>query len=470
MSEVDLGAFARRSLTAAGAAVEPDGRGVLEALLPASAHEALGLPELVRISLSPGTAGDGRDRPPGEDTVRLGFGTELLERLTRLTQGSGRVAALRASGPPCPQHPPDSLAGLNVSLRRGTVTRREATTLVAIARYSARSDDERLGLVRAAILLPSGTPVPDPDPRDVRLEWSSLDAERLAAAEIRAGLPRLLAVARRRAALEIESFRRGTSRRRRRDVARLESYFSDMARDTALRATRRPDSPLEAKLEALPEEFARRQAQVEAECRVRVRLEPLGLLAIRAPSGMFTVEARRRTRTRSLDLQYDGLSRAWIGLRCDGCGAATLAFALCDSARHVLCPRCWDACGSGGRRPCFRCEGKPERAPWSETRQALPREAPTIPRDSAPPEPLPPVERPPSLQDETSLRDEIEEQRSRIIDVLRRGGRPLTSAEIRAEIPADASTLRRLLQPLMESGRVVQTGQRRGTRYSLGDS
>jgi hypothetical protein len=76
------------------------------------------------------------------------------------------------------------------------------------------------------------------------------------------------------------------------------------------------------------------------------------------------IEVRGRKHRRVLQVRYDGIGRQWIGLRCDGCGEAALAFALCDEAAHVLCPACWDSCGAGGRRPCFRCRGEPPRHPW----------------------------------------------------------------------------------------------------------
>jgi hypothetical protein len=189
--------------------------------------------------------------------------------------------------------------------------------------------------------------------------------------------PRLTAALRAQFARCLGAFREAVGRRRRRDAERLRRYFDDLERDLRRRQRRRGGEALGEKIAALPAEHARRLAQLEADAVVRVRLDLVAAVALRAPGLTAEVEVHRRKRRRTLAVRYDAIARRWTGLGCDGCGAATLAFALCDEAAHVLCPACWAACGDGGHRPCFRCGGQPERLPGDAPRGA--RRGPAAP-------------------------------------------------------------------------------------------
>jgi len=342
--------FAARVLEREGALVESAGSG-LSAVLPAAAREALGLEE---YSLLTDGAGGG---------VPCGYGSEALGKIARLALGPGRAAAFRADLPECTAQVPAGLVGINVSLRVAGAHSERRWTLIGLARYRASADDQREGLCRAAVGAPDGVPVPPPD-LDL-LPISPVAPGEVPEDVLRAALPRLLSGLKRQAVEDLRDFREAVARRRRRDASRLRRYFDEVESDLRRRLGRKGGEAVRGKLDSLPAELRQKLAQIEADSVVRVRVDLAGLVAVLGPGIAADLEVRRRKHTRSLEVRYDGISKRWAGLRCDGCGAAINAFALCDEAVHVLCARCWDSCGSGGHRPCFRCEGKPERGPWS---------------------------------------------------------------------------------------------------------
>ncbi|MGQ9592461.1 MAG: hypothetical protein ACUVYA_19445, partial [Planctomycetota bacterium] len=351
--------FVARVLEREGALVEAREDGI-ETVLPENLREALGFAEFTVLA-----EGDG-----GEP---CGYGTEALGRIARLALGSGRTAAFRADLPEPRVQEPGGFEGLNVALRPAGARAQSIWTLVGFARHRATSDDQREGVSSAAVSAPSGVPVHVPDLEPLPL--SRLGPEKVPAEALRAAFPRLLGALRARCVEDLRDFREAVAKRRERDAERLRKYFDDLAADLR-RRLRKSAGPLRAKLDALPAELARKLAELDADATVRVRIELAGLIALEGPGVTAELEVRRRKHTRLLEVSYDGIARRWRGLRCDGCGTAAWTFALCDEAAHVLCPRCWDACGTGGHRPCFRCKGKPERTLWVPPEGPRPRKAP----------------------------------------------------------------------------------------------
>ena len=471
--------FAARVLERQGALVEPAETGVT-AVLPEPLRRSLDLPELCLLV-------EGAEA--GEEERACGYGSEALGRVAGLALGGGSTAVFRAVLPELPPQPPRGFEGLNVSVRVAGYQAAPRWTLAGLARYRASADDQREGLCRAAVRVPDGPPLPWPD-LDL-LPLAPVAPGEVPAEPLRAAFPRLLSALRARAGLDLLGFREAVARRRRRDGDRLRRYFEDVARDLRRRMERRGGEGLEAKLEALPAELKRKLAELEAESVVRARLELVWIAALLVPGLTGELEVRRRKETRVLEVHCDGVSRRWMGLRCDGCGEAALAFALCDAAAHVLCGRCWEGCGSGGRRPCFRCRGEPERGAMPEppagaapagTTGAAPggavAAAPAVrPTVAEPPPPSPAAAPGPSTPEPIPARApaparvrpgaaELRALSEAVLGLLRDSPSPLRNEEIRDALGLDAEGVRRALAPLIASGRVVRIGERRGARYS----
>jgi len=472
--------FVARVLGAEGALVESTDGERLDALLTPALRARLDAPgELVQLVDRAGVES-------GE--LPCGYGSEVLARIVDVAIGGGRVVAVDSGMPPRERRNENPIAALNVACRVVSSRSVRGVMLIATARFTALGDDERIGQVRAAVLSPGLVPVTAPDPSIALSPGNAVRPEKIDVRRLEAAIPALLVELERVTTLELHAFRAAVARRKARDAKRLVRYFTDMVDDLAQRQKRSAAAALRSKLDAMPEEFERRFEQLRAETSLRVRLDLLGLEVVLVPTRVLEIEVKRRRNSRCLDVYHDGFAHRWAGLRCDGCGAATLAIALCDDAAHVLCAECWNECGTGGHRPCFRCAGKPLRRAWESApvsrepragapvAESLPRGVATVARAS---------ERTPSARE--SVRDDgpepaapdvvaspmaaasLEALRARVVDVLRGAREPLTSGEIRSEIlpdhSVDAPTLRRVLDPLLSGGEIAASGDRRGRRY-----
>ena len=455
-----LADFAARTLRGEGSLVERHGETGLEVVLPEALRARLGFAELVELS-EEGRAGHS-----------IGYGSESLVRVASHALSRGGTAVLRAPIRSVPHAVPDVYQGFNVSLRKGTVQEGQYWTLIGAFRYRAACDDQREGTFRAAASMEGGVALELPDLS--RHDLEAADPSVLSCDRLSPGARALVAAARERAIGELEGFRTAIARRHRRDAERLRRYFSEFRRDLRRRLGRRRSAKgLAAKLEALPEEHRRRREQLAAQYRMRVQIDPLGIMAIRAGGANCTLRVKRRGASRIIRARWNGLLRAWEPLRCDGCGQPIFGFALCEAAEHTLCAECWNHCGSGGRRPCFRCAGEPERnlvpGVKLESCETLPEsgvssattplaESSSVASRKAP--------RPPSSKPVRAATIQgLEELAARVRSVLGEASEPLLSTELRKQTGADAPTLRKVLRPWLEEGRVGRTGERRGTRY-----
>jgi hypothetical protein len=306
----------RRALARTGALLEPAGPGALEALVPAEVARGWDLPEHALL------AADGR-----EGAVAAGHGSALLRTAIERSIGGGAVAAARACVTPPRPGAPGAYQGLNVALRPGDVTPSEAWTLTAHLRLDATAHDRRQAPLTCSVALEEGCPVSTPAWAGISLEpvAERPPADLLAAAE--APLRRAAAAA----ALEaLDGFREAVARRRRRDALRVDRYFVELDADLARRGG------AGGKRAALGPERARRLATLRDEAVVRARVEVVGLLLVRTPVALASLEVLRRKRRRTVEVRYHPVLRAWTPLACEGCGAATRAIGACDDEVHLL--------------------------------------------------------------------------------------------------------------------------------------
>ena len=442
---IGLEEFVRETVERSGGAADQCGDGRVEAILPESVKNVLDCGEHVLLRL------DGRS---GGEGVACGYGTDALSALAGIAIGGGRVAACRVDAPGPKLRLPERFSGINASVREIGVSPGLGWTLVAKARYTASCDEMRSGLVSAAVIVPEGVSVPAPDFAALPLE--ACGSDRPDAGALAGTYPWLVRGLMREAARELALFREAVARRHGRDARRVERYFEEVAADLGRRMASRPGHELEAKLAGLPEERKRRRQQLEANFSLRVRIDVVGLVAVQALGMTARLEARRRRHVRLLEARWDGLCRAWTGLRCDGCGTAIFQMAVCDGGRHVLCDACWAACGEGGKRPCFVCAGRLAAEPWKVVPAGDIQETGPA-RDPGPggTEPLPaqPVNR--------------QAVRQAVQGALERSGEWMTSSAIRKAATLDVTTplLRQVLDGLVKQGIAAREGRGRGTRY-----
>jgi hypothetical protein len=491
--------FVEGVLEQEGAAVEHPLPDRLAVLLPDELQDELGLEELATLVVGEDGASGG--------AVACGYGTELLGAVARLALGrQGRVFAGTVDWPFPPPRPPKCYEGLNLSLKPGDVTEAPLWNLIGFGRYEATCDDLREGLITVAVSAAQGVPITLPELE--AFPCRPIDLEDLPAELLRSGFARLREAMIAEAVSQVAGFREAVSRRHRRDAERVDRYFAEVAEDLRKRMrTRRDAAGLESKLDALPAERQRRRAQLSANHAIQVGVDLVALVALRGPGLRTSLEVRRRKHEVSIPVSFDALANEWVALRCDGCGRPTLAFAMCDEAAHLLCRECWDSCGTGGHRECFRCAGKPLHPFWqrslakpppgvdpvAETPAPPPAARPTAPPPTARPTAPPPAARPTApppvpvrlrgparevlasdsdTPDLSTLRRRVgprgplmDARLSTVSLILKRHGRPLTSGEIRREIEVTAEALWEVLNVLEMHGFVEKTGQRRGTRY-----
>jgi hypothetical protein len=247
-----------------------------------------------------------------------------------------------------------------VALRLGAPASLTTWTLVGHFLADAHADDRREAVVSAAVCLMSGAPVPPPVGGDLLETEERPDAALVTGAE-----GPLLREARRAALDALAPFRAAVARRHRRDVLRVGRYFEDMDRDLEARSQRSKGAALAAKRATLPAERERRLRALAETHTVHLALTPIALLLVRHPVAEVPLTILRRKRRRVVPVLYDGLSRRWQPLVCEGCGEAVLSFGACDDEVHVLCARCLaekgcPACGGRLEAPALVLPGATE--------------------------------------------------------------------------------------------------------------
>lgn len=369
--------FISRSLALAGGVVE-DAPGGLEALLPPSEAERLGVGDEIRIHLA-------ASNPPDDAGVLDGrLGSRLLERLvaSRLERPAIGAVALPAGLPlPVPDRLPILLNAVRAAER--AIERRQGTArfVTAELRLTLQGEEQRSTLPSLTIRLDDGARV---DPFRVGGAYPIAttpltDDERAnVAGAIRSWLwrdgPALHASA-------LETLRRRASR----DLERLVDYYRGLDIEMA-RAVERARSDDErdrrrTKWAALPADLANRREQLRTRIRPRLAAQLIAAKLIECDVEHFDFAVRRRNRKGVVTLQCRTADGVFEGPACAACGTATLSFFLCDDRLHVLC----GACGQTGRLNRARC-----RACRGETpeRPSLVLDDPTAPlRIGAPQEP-----------------------------------------------------------------------------------
>ncbi|MDI9571361.1 MAG: hypothetical protein QM278_11735 [Pseudomonadota bacterium] len=165
-------------------------------------------------------------------------------------------------------------------------------------------------------------------------------------------LPRVLAAARRQAALAagevFREFRTNLNRRLARDLTRLQGYYRTLAGEIEKRRRRKGHDPEEqeralSRLEATKADYLKKIRDARDKYALEILIEPVNALWVELPVTILEIALQRRKETRLFALPVNPLTRRPESPVCVRCQAPVLNFHLCD-ALHILCPACFPHC------------------------------------------------------------------------------------------------------------------------------
>lgn len=155
-----------------------------------------------------------------------------------------------------------------------------------------------------------------------------------------------------------------STRRLERDARRVHEYYGSLAAEAGRRATRlessgrmTPDEreKLKRKIAAIELERQAKIDDLRAHYALRIEVEPIALLRVRAVAPVFPLLLKRRKESRPFPLVFNPIFRRIEAMPCESCGHGDGGRWMCDERLHLLCERCFVACGVCGRRFCRAC-------------------------------------------------------------------------------------------------------------------
>ena len=346
--------FVADELTARGALVERGDAGAL-AVLPPQLARGLELPEACALA---DTA--------GPEVVGCGLGSSLLDRLVSELRASVAVASVTwlAEAPRLVNA--ERLAD-RIVVRNGVadplgVAHASATYLAGVFVWTAEADDRYQGMTIAVVnagtaaepdaatlaaiaAILSGDDDRVTDERDAR--GATGGARALAARSVQAIGPRL------------DEVGAAVARRRDRERSRIDEYFGSLISEARRPRRQVTRSAIDARIAALRAEHQAKLHDLGVRYTLRVRVEPVALVAVAMRVAELRLRLRRRKGERELALHVPPQARTPDALACVACAGTTRAPLLCDDALHVLCEAC--APDAGGRPRCPAC--RPGRDP-----------------------------------------------------------------------------------------------------------
>jgi hypothetical protein len=347
--------FAADELAARGALVEREDEHAL-AVLPASLARQLALPESVGLAIV-----------PGGDRIACGLGAPLLDRLIAEVNASVPVASVAWHAEPPKLAAAERLAE-RVIVRNGVAdvlgaAHASATYLAAVFAWIAEADDRYEGM---AVIVADGATAAEPDAEATAAfagVISGDDGRVLEGHSAQAAARAATAVSRRSAEAigpRLAEVGAAVARRRDRELMRIDDYFCSLIAEAKRPRRQVARDAIEARVATLHAEHLAKLRDLRARYTLRVRLEPVALVAISARVAEVRLRLRRRKGEREVALHIPPAARAPDALPCVACASTTRAPLLCDDALHILCESC--APDPSGRPRCPACRGKPRPA------------------------------------------------------------------------------------------------------------
>jgi hypothetical protein len=346
----------RDLLMSRGALVESGEDGRIRALLPAEVAASLGSAEWLSLDLGQGAAQDaGRDD------------AEWMDRMERLLPAQPLLVAARFRTPQAP--PPidtGSVLASELAIQNGIYRLVEdfaatATYLFFTFQYTIEWDDRSTGIVTVSIDADAGSLVTMPENflsgiRDGLREDRGIAGpgvvERWYPAAVRAAH----AAARKHAAQVEEN----ANRRLARDTERVQSYYAGLLAQIEKRVAKRANDAAAAEKErsraqATEADRAAKLEDLRRKYALRIRIEPVTLLAVSAPVRRISVRLIRKKEERAHFLHWNPVLHVLEPLLCEHCSAPARPLCLCERV-HLLCKDCWVHCPDCSRFFCRVCQ------------------------------------------------------------------------------------------------------------------
>lgn len=329
------------------AVVERRPAGELEVLLPEVIAGRLGIDEHLRLAF-------GSETIPGCEPIH--YGSALLDKLVAEACGSVPVAAcvlefdyVKSAGFERLVAEQFSFVGARCEIRS------QGRTLIDYLRlslrYTAQSDEQKTGLLDLIFNAETGALVQQMGAVLAMISkrpGSCSRDELLSRGRVKALADWAARLAPKLAASEIAPFIESMKRRYQRDSANLEEYYAGLRREMEASLSRAGLSEQliaerQEKIAALPDELTRKKDDIFKKYSVRVKMEPVALLAIRTPAVKVLCRLAIGRRLREISLIYNPVTKTLDPLVCEGCGNNAVVISFC-SAQHLLCPVCSGHC------------------------------------------------------------------------------------------------------------------------------
>jgi hypothetical protein len=360
--------FAARLLEHDGALVEPLDPEGLEAMLPASVQHTLHAPELVRL-------GFGAELPP--EAQRVSLESDWLDRFGQLLDERGRWLQRVVAVPLPVLSQPERIIehGLvlqNAIYRLSRVAPAWTRYLMLLLRYTAISDEKRVGMLTFGLNLANGSAV---DPLVDDLLSAALSTEDTAGTHVPADAhlppdwptPRLHSAVTRalpaRVQAHLHLFLQGMQRRLDRDVERVHAYYTGLRQEAWQRLQRQPtDSARERlRLEAAEREYHAKVTDLRQKYDLRVTTDLEQALMLTSPVQRLELTIKRRKGERRVTLDWSPLARRLEPPPCEWSYTAEITRVVCDDALHLVSPAGHAPCAQCGKNYCRACQ--PRRCP-----------------------------------------------------------------------------------------------------------
>jgi hypothetical protein len=360
--------FAARLLEHDGALVEPLDPEGLEAMLPAAVQHTLQAPELVRL-------GFGAELPP--EAQRVSLESDWLDRFGHLLDERGRWLQRVVEVPLPVLSQPERIIehGLvlqNAIYRLSRVAPAWTRYLMLLLRYTAISDEKRVGILTFGLNLANGSAV---DPLVDDLLSAALSTEDTAGTNVPADVhlppdwptPRLHSAVTRalpaRVQAHLHLFLQGMQRRLDRDLERVHAYYTGLRQEAWQRLQRQhTDSARERlRLEAAEREYHAKVTDLRQKYDLRVTTDLEQALILTSPVQRLELTIKRRKGERRVTLDWSPLARRLEPPPCEWSYTAEITRVVCDDALHLVSPAGHAPCVQCGKNYCRACQ--PRRCP-----------------------------------------------------------------------------------------------------------
>ncbi len=343
----ELEEFAYRFLESRGAVLEKNQQG-FEALMPGNLSEALGTSEHINILYNDQNTGT-------EESYSINYGSLLLEKMidtacreTPLLACQFQVDYLKKEGFDrlINKHFVFSNLGGKIENKAEIKT----SYLFLTCRYTAQSDEQKLGLINLVFNLETGACIPGmadlmfaPGNNFTQVNRSVSEDKQI---------KRIMKCIKEQSKIilaeELKEFYESMARRFKRDATNLKEYYSALEKEMRKNLKKHgPSSKLvkerRKKINLLPAELERKSGDLFKKYSIRVKIEPCAAMVVYALAVRVIYNLLVGKKRKSIYFTYNPITKTLDPLVCQGCGRSITNIYFCDNL-HLLCSACNNKC------------------------------------------------------------------------------------------------------------------------------